>query len=299
MPIFSMTGFGRDTVELAGVTHVVELRAVNHRFLDLRMRLPRTLSSKEALIRGRVGARLTRGRIDLTISAIGTEGAPANGVRVNWPLARAVRDAHRELADRLGVPDDCDSTRVASWPGVLTPVAEDAGAGEEIDPILEAALDRALDALVDMRAAEGLALADVLRAHLENIEDHRGAIEADAPAQARAWQARFEKRLKDTLANTGRDVDEGRLLHEVAVFAEKTDVAEELARLTSHLDQARLLVDEGADDGIGRRLDFMCQEMLRETNTIGSKVQAVELTRRVVDVKAELERLREQVQNVE
>lgn len=299
MAIHSMTGFGRRAVDLGGVTHTVEVRAVNHRFLDIKVRLPRGLALHETALRLRVGERLERGRIDLTVTAAGGDAAPPRAVEINWPLADAVRAAHARLAEKLGVPDTCDTAAITAWPGVLVPIAtEDADAEGQAAALLDA-VDRALDDLLAMRRAEGATLAAVVDGHLAAIEAHRAALLADAPAQAEAWRARFEKRLAETLAAVGREVDEGRLLHEVAAFAEKTDVAEELARLDSHVAQARGLVADGDPEGVGRRLDFICQEMLRETNTVGSKVQAVEMTRRVVDLKAELERLREQIQNVE
>lgn len=299
MSLRSMTGFGRQTIELGGIEHTVELRAVNHRFLDLRLKLPRGLAPHETALRGRIGERLHRGRVDVTISAVGGEAAPPRAVSINWPLAEAVRAAHAELAGKLGVPDACDSALVGGWPGVMTTVADAADDAVDAGPLLDG-LDAALDALVQMRRREGQNLAAVIEGLLGAIEAHAAALAVDAPGQAEAWQARFEKRLRETLAAVGREADEGRVLHEVAVFAEKTDIAEELARLDSHVAQARGLLEEGAaGEAVGRRLDFICQEMLRETNTVGSKVQAVAMTRRVVELKGELERLREQIQNVE
>lgn len=295
MSIRSMTGFGRRTVDLSGIEHTIELRAVNHRFLDVRLRVPWALAMHEAALRARVAERLHRGRLDVTVTALGGDTPPARAVRVNWPLAEAVRAAHREMAAKLGVPDGCDTATLAGWPGVLAPASE----GDDPDdpaPLL-AGLDGALDALIEMRAREGASLAAVVHGHLDAIETHRAALAREAPDQAAAWRARFEKRLHETLSAVGREVDQARVLHEVALFAEKTDVAEELARLASHIAQGRELLSEGA--AIGRRFDFICQEMLRETNTVGSKVQAVEMTRRVVELKGELERLREQIQNVE
>lgn len=296
MALRSMTGFGRRTIEFAGIEHTIELRAVNHRFLDVRLRLPRGLAPHESAVRTRIGERLERGRIDVTVTALGGDAAPAGAVRVNWPLAEAVRAAHAELAEKLDVPDACDSAIVAAWPGVLTAVADTEGESADAAPLL-AGLDAALDGLIAMRRIEGESMAAVIAGHLDAIEVQRAALEAEAPEQSAAWRARFEKRLLETLSAVGREVDEGRLLHEVAVFAEKTDIAEELARLSSHIEQARGLL--GGDEAVGRRLDFICQEMLRETNTVGSKVQAVAMTRRVVELKGELERLREQIQNVE
>lgn len=298
MTIRSMTGFGRESIEIAGLGHTIEIRAVNHRFLDIKIRVPRAWAATEPAIKTAISARLQRGRVDVTLSTLGGDQAPANRVEINWPLAEAVRWAHAALAEKLGVADACDTATLAAWPGLLVAgsAASDAVDGELR---LLAALDRALDALVEMRSREGEALAMILTGHLVAIEDHRIALAKDAPEQARGWQRRFEQRLREMLDAVGREVDEGRVLHEVGVFAEKTDVAEELARLGSHVAQAHAMLADDPVEGVGRRLDFICQEMLREANTIGSKVQAVEMTRRVVDLKSELERLREQAQNVE
>ncbi len=296
MSLRSMTGFGRQTIDLGGIEHTVELRAVNHRFLDVRLKVPRALAPHETALRSRIAERLARGRIDVTVSAIGGDAAPPRAVRINWPLAEALRAAHAELAGKLGVPDTCDSAHVGAWPGVLSTVADPTDDDADPAPLL-AGLDAALDRLLEMRRREGDSLAAVIDGLLDAIDTHRVALAADAPGQSAAWQARFEKRLRETLAAVGREADEGRVLHEVAVFAEKTDIAEELARLASHIAQARELLASG--EAVGRRLDFVCQELLREANTVGSKVQAVEMTRRVVELKGELERLREQIQNVE
>lgn len=298
MSIRSMTGFGREALELSGLAHTIELRAVNHRFLDVKVRLPRAWAQSESAIKSRVAARLQRGRVDVTLSAIGGEQTPVRGVEINWPLAEAVRLAHATLAERLGVADGCDTATLTAWPGVLVPdtTTPDDPAAEAR---LLAALDAALDALVEMRAREGEALAEVLVGHLTTIDAHRADLAAHAPSQAKAWRGRFEGRLREMVEAAGVELDEGRVLHELAAFAEKTDVTEELARLRSHVEQARGLVEAGHPDGVGRRLDFICQEMLREANTVGSKVHAVEMTRRVVELKAELERLREQTANIE
>ncbi|MCB9542807.1 MAG: YicC family protein [Myxococcales bacterium] len=298
MSIRSMTGFGRESLEIAGLGHTVEIRAVNHRFLDVKIRVPRAWTAIEPAIKAAVSARLQRGRIDVTLSTLGGDTAPANRVEINWPLAEAVRLAHAAIADKLGIPDACDTATLAAWPGVL--VAGDAAVdAADAEQRLLAAVERAIDGLVEMRTREGEALAAILDAHLAAIEAHRAVLAREAPEQARAYEKRFEQRLREMLTAVGREVDEGRVLHEVGVFAEKTDVAEELARLGSHVEQARALLTGDPGDGIGRRLDFICQEMLREANTIGSKAQAIEMTRVVVDLKSELERLREQAQNVE
>ncbi len=299
MAIRSMTGFGRGDANLAGVHYAVEVRTVNHRFLDLKTRLPRELSAVEPLIRRRVGERVERGRVDVAVSAVGGgAGAPAQVV-LSLDLAREVQTAQVRLAAELGLPSgSLTAAQLLAWPGVLQVVGADLDAAA-VERVLGPAIGAALDGLVEMRTAEGSALAGGLGAHLDRVEALRAELCVQAPAQSQAYRLRLEERLRAFLADLDLHLDAQRVLHEVAVFAERTDVAEELARLVSHLAQGRALIAGSVGVGVGRRLDFLCQEMLREANTIGSKVQDASMTERVIELKGELERLREQVQNVE
>lgn len=292
-----MTGFGRDSVEVAGVTYGVEVRSVNHRYLDVRTRLPRVFIAAEPAVRSRVAARVSRGRVEVVVQSPGGENPPPTDVVVNLELARAVHGAHRRIADALGVPEGVSAHVLAQWPGVVEPVVTPADEAELLDALLPA-LDRALDGLIRMRDNEGAALATELSRRLDSVDALRKHIQVLVPEQGRAYRERLEARLREMLADLEMKVEEGRVLHEVGVFAERADVAEELARLDSHLDQARaLLVAE--DAVVGRRLDFLCQEMFREANTVGSKAQLLRISELSIELKAELERLREQVQNVE
>lgn len=300
MAIHSMTGFGRAMATVGGFGYAVEIRSVNHRYLDLRVRLPRELAAAEGAVRSRVAARLLRGRVELGVHPVAGEGEGEARVEIDRGLARAVREAHRRLAAELGIPDAADTVAVAAHPGVLVP-ATLALSDEEIERGLGEAVDAALDALEAMRRREGEALAEDLRRRLDAASELQTRLAARAPALSAAYQDRLVKRLRDLMAEIDAEAEPGRVLHEVAIFAEKSDVAEELARLGSHLGQARdlLAAKDGAREAVGRRLDFLCQEMAREANTIGSKIQDLEMSRLVLDLKVELERLREQVQNVE
>jgi uncharacterized protein (TIGR00255 family) len=303
MALRSMTGFGRATVSdpEGGGTWAVEARSVNHRFLDVKLRLPPLLVDAESTLRAAVSQRLRRGRIELVVLSPHGDEAPAGlGVSVNFALAGRLVEAHRALADRLGVPVAVTTAELAAYPGVLLP-GEDAATAEALRARLLVGVEAALDALVRARHDEGQALAAELSRRLDAVQALKAQIAHRAPEQAVAYRTRLEARMRELLGALDLTADPGRVLHEVAVFAEKTDVTEELARLEIHLGQAALFVrGEGADDeGIGRRFDFVCQEMNREANTIGSKVQDVQISSLVIEVKAELERLREQVQNVE
>jgi uncharacterized protein (TIGR00255 family) len=302
MSIRSMTGFGRAAATLGETTYGVEARSVNHRFLEIRLRLPGALGHLEGAVRSLLGTRFRRGRVDLSaVSAFDVEGGKATAVEVDVGLARSLLSAHEVLARSLGVPLRVDTAELTSYPGVLVPVQAAPLTPHDAAALL-AAVEQAADALLAMRVAEGEALAHEVSRRLDAVETLRGRIAARVPEQNRAYRVRLEGRMRELLQGLDLQTDQGRILHEVGIFAEKVDVAEELTRLASHLGQARswLAVDAPTgEDGVGRRLDFLCQEMHREANTIGSKVQDIGVSELVIELKAELERLREQVQNVE
>ncbi|MBU1432722.1 YicC family protein [Myxococcota bacterium] len=291
-----MTGFGRASVERAGLRCDVEIRSVNHRFLDLKLRLPRALAPSEPQINRRLAQRLRRGRVEITAQLTSTSQAE-DAVEVDLGKAQALVAVHRRLAEALGVALALDTTTVAAWPGVLNAVTVEQDPQQQLD-LFHAALDAAEVALLKMRREEGAALAADVRAHLDALAALRGAVAAAAAARSQAYQARLLARLRETLSLLDVEIDTTRVLQEVALFAEKTDIAEELARLESHHQQALSLLSV-EEEAVGRRLDFLCQEMFREVNTIGSKAQDMRVAEHVIEMKAELERLREQVQNVE
>lgn len=293
-----MTGFGRASVGDGGRGYVVEMRSVNHRYLDLRIRLPKALQQAESSVRELLTPHVTRGRVEISITSTGGDEVAATSIQIDHDLAQAVVEAHNALAESLGVERNLDTRVVAAWPGVLRAVETTLDVSEELS-VLMPALESAAQQLVGMRRAEGLRLEQVLLGHLDTIEGLRQRFVEVAPGQAADYRERLEKRMRDLLENVGGSVDDSRLLNEVAVFAERTDIVEELERLHSHLEQARGLIASDGSEGVGRRLDFLCQEILREANTVGSKAQAIELTETVIELKNELERLREQVQNVE
>ncbi len=297
MGLRSMTGFGRATVEVAGVACSVEVKTVNHRHLDLKVRLPRFLSAVEPAVRARLSTVVHRGRVDLSVNAT-TDGAAPTSLELNLALAERLLGLHRELAERLEVPQRVDTAWLADYPGVLVAGAAAVDEGETQAQLL-LGLDAALDALLAMRRREGEALAVELERRVDSVASVAQRIGPRIPQLSLDFRARLERRLRDLLATLDLEVDEGRILHEVGIFAEKSDVAEELTRLQSHLDQCRTLMQTSEETPVGRRLDFVFQEMNREANTIGSKIGDVEVSNLVIELKAELERLREQVQNVE
>jgi uncharacterized protein (TIGR00255 family) len=291
-----MTGFGRGVAEHARTRATVDVRAVNHRFLDLKLRGALAPALEDA-IGTRVRAAVERGAV--TVSVHVARSASTTSTRIDQAAASAAHQQLAEVARELGVPGP-DLALVLAQPGVVV-IADDEPRDEADAPAVLAALDAALVQLQEMRDGEGGALARELVVRLDELGVLRAALErlaADIPERV---QKRLSQRLERLLADStsaGRDpVDPIRLAQEVALLAERADVTEELVRLASHLDQARALVT--GPGAIGRRLDFLVQEIGRELNTIGSKSGVTEISTAIVEAKAVLEKVREQVQNVE
>jgi uncharacterized protein (TIGR00255 family) len=286
----SMTGHGRGTAEGGGHRVTVEIRSVNHRFLEVKLRSATLDARAEEAVNAAIRKRAERGAFTVTIR---DESARA-ALHVNLDVARSTHAALEELRLALGYTEPTPLAVLLAQPGVVT--AGEAADGEALIPALTSAVEAALVALVAMRNREGEALAaDVLSrvSRLETLGDEIREHANVAPGQLRQ---RLEERLAKLTAGTVT-IDETRLAAEVALLADKADVTEELTRLRAHLEALRSI---GAQDAaVGRRLDFLVQEIGRELNTIGSKSPSVDITRRVVEGKAELERIREQIQNVE
>ncbi len=298
MPIHSMTGFGRASFGDESCLYSIEVKSVNHRHLDVRVRLPKGLSAAEPFIRQRLSSCLSRGRIEVSVSSAGGAEGPVGQIGVDLTLAQSVVEAHRALSESCGVPLAVDSRVLANWPGVLSMTESPMSTDEQVH-FVEPGLNDALDDLLRMRASEGSRLEVVLRGLLTNLDTLRQDLAEAASGQSDRYAERLERRIRELLQRVEHDVDDGRILHEVGVFAERTDITEELERLRCHVEQALELISSPPSDGVGRKLDFLCQELLREVNTVGSKAQAMKLTETVVDMKGELEKLREQIQNVE
>jgi uncharacterized protein (TIGR00255 family) len=289
----SMTGFGAGRARAGDEEASVEIRAVNHKHLDIKVRLPRELAALEPLVLQAVRARCSRGAVEVAVRR--TSKLPSGSVpSVDAAMARAWHEALREVARVLELPDVPTAAQVANQSGVIR--LEEGGVNlEAAGQALQAALSQALTALVAMREREGRALQDDLLERLGRVGTLAGEVAALAPRTVEAFRAKLHERVAELLR--GVPVDETRLIQETALFAERTDVAEEATRFASHVEQFRALL--ASPEPAGRRMDFLVQEMHREVNTTGSKSQSVEISTRVVELKAELERIREQVQNVE
>ena len=290
--IRSMTGFGAGRGSAGGEELDVEVRSVNHKYCEVKVRLPREIAALELDTTKTVRERLARGGIDVSVRRAGASGGVAP--RVDVPLAEAYARAFAEVKARLGLDGAVTLADVVGAEGVvrLDERALDLDAAREA---LRPALASALDALVAMRAREGEALARDLAGRLESVDALVGRAAALVPQSVEHHRARLAERIEEL--SRGVALDPARLAQEVALFADRTDVTEEVTRLRSHLAQARALL-AGAEPA-GRKLDFLVQEMHREVNTVGSKSQSAEIGAIVVAAKAEIERLREQVQNVE
>ena len=291
--IRSMTGFGAGRGEAGGEAVSVELRAVNAKFCEVKPRLPRELAPLELELVKALKGRIHRGVIDAFVRRE-AGGARGSTPRADLALAAAYAKALRELKDSLGLAGEPTVQDLAEMEGVIS-LGEEAPDLEAAASALQRALSAAMDALDLMRRREGEALARDLSARLDAIEKGAREVARLAPLQVDAVRERLSARIAEL--TRGVPLDPARLAQEVALFADRTDVAEELTRLRSHLAQARDLVR--SDAPAGRKLDFLVQELNREINTIGSKSQHAQIAATVVDLKAELERIREQVQNVE
>jgi uncharacterized protein (TIGR00255 family) len=297
----SMTGYAMVRGEFAGWTVRVSVKSVNHRFLDVKLRIPDSLEPYEHLLRQAVRGRIHRGHVDIHVSVEPTETAP---VHVNRELLKAYINAAEELRTQTGGKAELDAVALLRLPGVITGLAsalpETEEGQEALGKVLETYLQEALGKLDEMRRIEGRHLTEELRARVARIGDDAEKVRELVSTLRPAFSRRLEARLKELL--NGTNVDPSRLAQEAALLAERSDISEELDRLRSHLQQFTKLLD-GAGE-LGKKLDFLLQEMHREANTMLSKTPGVEsealaITGLALEIKSEIEKLREQVQNIE
>lgn len=291
--IKSMTGYGRGEAALHGRTITVELRAVNNRYLDCSVKMPRIYIFAEDQIKSRVQAGVTRGKVDVFVS-IDSSGADQGTIAVNRPVADGYYAALTQLRDIYQLRDDISVSLLSRFPDVFL-VEKPAEDLEEVAADICAVLDEAVQDFNAMRQREGERLEADIRSRAQTIAELIGKVEERSPQTVAEYRARLEGKMAEVLANT--QLDEGRILTEAAIFADKVAVDEETVRLRSHLAQLDQMLTKGGP--VGRKLDFLIQEFNREANTIGSKCSDIEIARYVVDIKAEIEKMREQVQNIE
>lgn len=291
--IRSMTGYGRAVETLNGREFTVEIRSVNNRYLDCTIKLPRTISFAEDSVKQAVKAVVSRGKVDVFISVKSDTGDETR-VRLNTAVARDYLAAMEQMVSELGVQNDISVATLSRMPDIFT-VEKPEVDEKALQADLLTVVAKALDSYNAMRATEGAALDADLRSRGQTILDLVSQAEEGSGQTVTEYRTRLENKLKEVLQNIA--IDESRILTEAAIFADKIAVDEETVRLRSHLGQMNAMLSGGG--AIGRKLDFLLQEMNREANTIGSKCSDVRLARIVVDIKAELEKIREQTQNIE
>ena len=291
--IKSMTGYGRAVETVNGREFTVELRSVNNRYLDCTVKLPRVLNFAEESVKQAVKASISRGKVDVFISIKSENGSEVQ-VSLNKAVLESYLTAMRQMVSEYGVRDDIGAVSLSRMPEVFTVDKPDVDE-EQLQADLMTVVKKALEGYDHMRSVEGAALDADLRSRGQTILDLVSLVEQGNGQTVIDYRTRLENKMKEVLAST--TIDESRILTEAAIFADKVAVDEETVRLRSHLQQMNAMLDGGG--AVGRKLDFLLQEMNREANTIGSKCSDVRLARIVVDIKAELEKIREQTQNIE
>ena len=293
MEILSMTGYGSAKGTVEGLNITAELKSVNNRYLDVSVRLPRGFLFAEEAIKAAVQQHISRGKVDVFLT-VDSSNAADTVVRVNEPLLRAYLDAIDSIAAEHGLQNDVTALSVARFPDVLS--VEKAEADQDaLRAGLVALMDEALADYDRMRLREGQKLREDVESRLVTIEALVTEVETHAPETVEAYHNRLRQKLESVLE--GKDVDEARVITECAVFADRVAVDEETVRLRSHIAQMRQMLAAGSP--FGRKADFLIQEFNREANTIGSKCQNADIAKVVVDLKSEIEKIREQIQNIE
>lgn len=290
--IKSMTGYGKSTVSINSREYQVEIKSVNHRYSDINIKMPRVISYLEEEVKKQVLSEISRGKIDVFITYV-NNSSEANEVKINTDIAKLYINELKNLAKEEGILANIEVTEISKFPDVLT--IKYNSDDETIKTELLDVVKQAVSNLVNMRKIEGEKIAQDLLKRLEYVESKTLEISQKSTGLIDEYVVKLEERIKELLKT--EDIDKSRLAQEVVIYADKCSVQEEITRLQSHIAQFRSLINE--NKAIGKKLDFLVQEMNRETNTIGSKANNLEITNSVIDVKTELENIREQIQNIE
>ena len=291
--IRSMTGYGSSTGESGGLGLTIEVRSVNNRYLDCNIRIPRVYTSMEDALKEVIGRHVSRGKVDVYVT-IDSSGADDLTVEVNRPVTDAYVAAMRSLSETYGIPLELTALDLARFQDVLT-VRKKETDTDSLSAELCRIMDEAMKNYDQMSMTEGSRLRDDILLRLAEIGRLTDLAEARSPETVKAYREKLLARMREVLEST--DIDESRILTEAAIFADRVAVNEELVRLRSHIEQLRSMLD--GDGPVGRKMDFLVQEMNREANTLGSKGNDGEIARIVIDMKAEIEKIREQIQNIE
>ena len=288
----SMTGFGRASLESNGKNYIIEIKTVNNKYSDITVKSPKRLSFMEDKIRKQIANRITRGKVEVSVSFFDFSNKSKNVV-LNKEIAKEYIKQLREIADENNLSENISVVEIAKLPDILNSI--DSDNDEEITSEALQCLNMALDSLIEMRKTEGENIKQDLLVRIERVQNLVDKIAENSKGIVEEYVSKLEKRVKEILKTDV--VDENRIAQEAVIYADKTSIEEELTRLNSHIVQFKELVN--CDGPVGKKLDFMIQEMNRETNTIGSKAGSGEITKAVLDLKVELEDIREQIQNIE
>lgn len=288
----SMTGFGRASLESNGKNYIIEIKTVNNKYSDITVKSPKRLSFMEDKIRKQISNRITRGKVEVSVSFFDFSNKSKNVV-LNKEIAKEYIKQLREIADENNLSENISVVEIAKLPDILNSI--DSDNDEEIAGEALQCLNMALDSLIEMRKTEGENIKQDLLVRIERVQNLVDKIAENSKGIVEEYVSKLEKRVKEILKTDV--VDENRIAQEAVIYADKTSIEEELTRLNSHIVQFKELVN--SDGPVGKKLDFMIQEMNRETNTIGSKAGSGEITKAVIDLKVELEDIREQIQNIE
>ncbi|CDD26878.1 MAG TPA: YicC family protein [Clostridiaceae bacterium] len=291
--IKSMTGFGRSTYENEGREYIIEIKSVNNRFTDINIKMPRNLNYLEEKIRKQILSNISRGKVEVSIQ-LNNNSDLGKKINLNTDIAKKYVEELKKLSEETNIIDNINIMDVARFPDVLN-IRIDEEAEEVIEKELFTALDSAIDSFLDMRQKEGSKIKVDLENRIEVIKQKIEQISSISAGLVDEYVVKLETRIKELLKTDV--VDQTRLAQEVVIYSDKCSVEEEITRLKSHISQFLNLLNENI--AIGKKLDFLIQEMNRETNTIGSKANNLEITNFVVDIKTELENIREQIQNIE
>ncbi|MBQ2971821.1 MAG: YicC family protein [Ruminococcus sp.] len=291
--VMSMTGFGRCETQVNGRQITVEMKSVNHRYFEFSCRTTRGYSFLEDKLKKYVAQKVARGKVDMYVSITEAEDSEVV-VAINKPLALGYVNAIHSLATEYNIPDDLSVSVLSRYSDIFQ-IHKEEQDEEQVFADVKVALDIALESFLSMREAEGVKLKEDVLSRVDTIMSIVSEIEERSPITVEEYRAKLTKRISDMLSGT--EIDEQRILTEAAIFADKVAVDEETVRLRSHFEQMKTFFDSGVP--IGRKLDFIVQEMNREANTIGSKVTDSILAHKVVDIKSEIEKIREQIQNIE
>ncbi len=292
--IRSMTGYGKQSLNVDGREYQIEIKSVNHRYLDINIKMPKTLSYLEETVKKEISEKIKRGKVDVFITYENNSKEGRN-ITINKELAKLYIEQLKELAEEEKISSNIEVMEIAKFPDILTIKADEED--EKIKQEITQVTTEATNKIVEMKAIEGEKIAQDLLQRISKIENKIMEISSKSTGLIEEYVVKLEKRIQEILKT--EEIDKSRIAQEVVIYADKCSIQEEITRLKSHIYQFRNLITSNQNEAIGKKLDFIIQEMNRETNTIGSKANNLEITNGVIDIKTEIEDIREQIQNIE